>query len=281
MRKSVTLKNGRVYHFNNMKIMGILNTTPDSFFAGSRVKLDSSALEKAKEMIKNGAEILDIGGESTRPGSDPVDVEEEIARVVPLIKEIRNINKDVLISVDTYRAKTAEEAIKAGADIINDISGLTFDDNMADVIRKYNVPIIIMHIKGTPKDMQKDPHYDNVIEEMKEFFRDRIDYALEKGISEDKIILDPGVGFGKNYDHNIESIKKIEEFYTFDMPILLAVSRKTTIGVALGNLPPEERLEGTMAITCYAALKGIEMIRVHDVLENCRAARMAEVLRDE
>ena len=281
MRKSVTLKDGRVYHFNNMKIMGILNTTPDSFFAGSRVKLDSSALEKAKEMIKNGAEILDIGGESTRPGSDPVDVEEEIARVVPLIKEIRNINKDVLISVDTYRAKTAEEAIKAGADIINDISGLTFDDNMADVIRKYNVPIIIMHIKGTPKDMQKDPHYDNVIEEMKEFFRDRIDYALEKGISEDKIILDPGVGFGKNYDHNIEAIKKIEEFYTFDMPILLAVSRKTTIGVALGNLPPEERLEGTMAITCYAALKGIEMIRVHDVLENCRAARMAEVLRDE
>ncbi len=281
MRKSITLKDGRVYHFDNMKIMGILNATPDSFFEGSRVKKDSSALEKAKEMIKNGAEILDIGGESTRPGSDPVDVDEEIARVVPLIKEIRNIDKNVLISVDTYRAKTAEEAIKAGADIVNDISGLTFDDNMADVVKKYNVPIIIMHIKGTPKDMQKDPHYDDVIREMKEFFKDRIDYALEKGISEDKIILDPGVGFGKNYDHNIEVIKKIEDFYTFDMPILLAVSRKTTIGVALGNLPPEERLEGTMAITCYAALKGIEMIRVHDVLENYRAARMTEVLRDE
>ena len=266
---------------NNAYIMGILNVTPDSFSDGGKFDGIDKALKQAEKMIEEGADILDIGGESTRPGSDPVDVEEEIARVVPLIKEIRNINKDVLISVDTYRAKTAEEAIKAGADIINDISGLTFDDNMADVIRKYNVPIIIMHIKGTPKDMQKNPHYDNVVEEMKEFFRDRIDYALEKGISEDKIILDPGIGFGKNYDHNIEAMKKIEEFYTFDMPILLAVSRKTTIGVALGNLPPEERLEGTMAITCYAALKGIEMIRVHDVLENCRAARMAEVLRDE
>ncbi|KMT20893.1 dihydropteroate synthase [Clostridium cylindrosporum] len=281
MRKNITLKDGKVYNFDNMKIMGILNATHNSFYEESRVSSLSSAVEKAKEMIANGADILDIGGESTKPGSDPVDVDEEIQRVVPLIKEIRKVNKDVLISVDTYRAKTAEEAIKAGADIINDISGLTFDDRMADVVRDYDVPVIIMHIKGTPKDMQQNPQYDDVVKEMKEFFRDRIDYAISKGIKEDKIMLDPGIGFGKLYEHNIEAMKKIEEFYEFDMPILLAVSRKTTIGVALGNLPPEERLEGTMAITCYAALKGIEMIRVHDVLENYRAARMAEVLRNE
>lgn len=281
MRKSVTLKNGKVYNFDNMKIMGILNATPNSFFEGSRVSSLEIATKRAMKMIENGADILDIGGESTRPGSDPVDVDEEISRVVPLIKEIRKLNKEVLISVDTYRAKTAEESIKAGADIINDISGLTFDENMADVVKKYDVPVIIMHIKGTPKDMQLNPHYDDLIGEMKEFFEDRIDYALSKGIKIDKIMLDPGVGFGKNYGHNIDVIKKIEEFYSFDMPILLAVSRKNTIGMALGNLPAEERLEGTMAITCYAALKGIEMIRVHDVLENYRAARMTEVLRDE
>lgn len=281
MRKTIVLKDGKVYNFDNMKIMGILNATPNSFFEGSRVQDLELAVEKAKEMIKNGADILDIGGESTRPGSDPVEVDEEINRVVPLIEEIRKFDKNILISVDTYRAETAEAAIKAGADIINDISGLTFDDNMADVIKKYDVPVIIMHIKGTPKDMQKDPHYDDVIGEMKDFFKEQIDYALSKGIAREKIMLDPGIGFGKAYNHNIEAMKKIEEFYEFDMPILLAVSRKTTIGVALGNLPPEERLEGTIAITCYAALKGIEMIRVHDVLENCRAARMSEVLRNE
>ncbi|MEG0372253.1 MAG: dihydropteroate synthase, partial [Clostridium sp.] len=209
------------------------------------------------------------------------DVNEEIARVVPLIREIRKYNKDILISVDTYRSKTAEESIKAGADIINDISGLTFDDNMASIAAKYKVPIIIMHIKGTPKDMQENPYYTDVIKEMKEFFKDRIDYALSKGISRDKIMIDPGIGFGKLYEHNIEIIKKIDEFYEFDMPILLAVSRKGMIGTALGGLKAEERLEGTIAISCYAAQIGIEMVRVHDVLENNRAVRMTEVLRNE
>ncbi|MEG1416598.1 MAG: dihydropteroate synthase [Clostridium sp.] len=281
MRKSVTLKDGKAYNFDNMKIMGILNATPNSFFEGSRVSSVDVAVETALKMIEDGADILDIGGESTRPGSEPVDVDEEISRVVPLIEAIREVNKEVIISIDTYRAKTAEAAILAGADIVNDISGLTFDENMADVVAKYNVPVFIMHIKGTPKDMQNNPHYDDVILEMSQFFEERINYALSKGISRDKIMLDPGIGFGKNYQHNVDIIKNIETFYKFDMPILLAASRKGMIGYALGDLPAEERLEGTMAITCYAADRGIEMIRVHDVKENYRAARMTEVFRNE
>jgi dihydropteroate synthase len=230
-------------------------------------------------MVHDGADILDIGGESTRPGSEPISTEEEISRVVPLIKEIRKINNEVLISVDTYRADTAEEAILSGADIVNDISAMSFDEDMAKVVKKYNVPVILMHIKGTPKDMQKDPHYDDVIMEVSDFFNERINYAQSQGIKRDKLILDPGVGFGKLYEHNIELIKKIDYFYKLDLPILLAVSRKSSIGMALGNLPASERLEGTLAVTCYAALKGVEMVRVHDVLENKRAAMMIEVLK--
>lgn len=275
----ITLKDGTRYNFDKMKIMGIINATPNSFYKDSRANTIGFALEKTKRMIEEGADIIDIGGESTRPGSDPVDVKEEIERVVPLIREIRKLNKDILISVDTYRAETAEEAIKAGADIINDISAMMFDDKMADVISKYEVPIILMHTKGTPKSMQENPHYDDVVEELMQYFDERINYALSKGISKDKVILDPGVGFAKNYNHNIELIKRVAEFHKFDCPILLAVSRKTSIGVALGNVPAEERLEGTIAVTCFAALNNIEMVRVHDVLENKRAATMIEVLK--
>lgn len=275
----ITLKDGSVYNFDNMKVMGILNATDNSFFPGSRVGSVENAVNIAMKMIEDGAEILDIGGESTRPGSDPVTEEQEINRVVPVIEGIRKKNKDILISVDTYRAKTAEEAIKAGADIINDISAMTFDDNMAEVAVKYDAPVILMHIKGTPKDMQKNPHYDDVVGEVRDFFKERIDYAISKGIKRDKIILDPGIGFGKNYDHNIELIKKIDSFYEFNMPILLAVSRKTFIGLALGNIPVEERLEGTIAVSCFAAMKNVDMIRVHDVLENKKAIKMIEVLK--
>lgn len=277
--KHITLKNGRIYEFDKTNVMGILNVTPDSFYEKSRVINIETALNQALKMIEDGADILDIGGESTRPGSDPVGEEEEIRRVVPLIKEIRKINSDILISVDTYRSKTAEEAIRAGADIINDISAMTFDNNMAEVAQKYGVPVVLMHIKGTPKDMQKNPYYEDVIREVSEFFQERIDYCISKGITRDRIILDPGIGFGKLYEHNIELIKNIHEFHRFNLPILLAVSRKSTIGVAIGNLPAEERLEGTIAVSCFAALNNVDIIRVHDVLENKRAIRMVEVLK--
>lgn len=276
--KFVTLKNGTKYYFDRTKIMGIINATPDSFFSGSRNENRDKAVETAMKMIHEGADILDIGGESTRPGSDPVSPEEEMERVVPVIEEIRKANRDILISVDTYRAETAEASIKAGADIINDISAMMFDEVMARVIKKYNVPVILMHTKGTPKNMQINPHYDNVVLELLTYFKERIDYCREKGISEDKLIIDPGIGFGKSYEHNMELIKKIEVFREINLPILLAVSRKSSLGRAVGNLPPEERLEATLAVSCYAAMKGIEMVRVHDVRENKRAIAMIEAI---
>lgn len=275
----VTLRDGRKIEFNNTKIMGILNATPDSFFEGSRVNGVEIALKRALKMIEEGADILDIGGESTRPGSEPVSEEEEIKRVIPVIEAIRKVNKEIVISVDTYRAKTAELAVQAGADIINDISAMMFDEDMVNVVKKYDVPVILMHIKGTPKNMQNNPHYDDVVKEVYEFLDERINFAKNNGISKDKIIVDPGIGFGKLFEHNIELIKNIEKFKELGCPVLLAHSRKSSIGVALGNLPPEERLEGTIAISCYAVLKGIEMVRVHDVKENKRAVKMIEVLR--
>lgn len=275
----IELKDGTIYNFENMKIMGILNATKDSFYPGSRIEDVENAVKRAIKMIEDGADILDIGGESTRPGSEPVTVEEEIERVAPVIKAIRDRDKDILISVDTYRSETAEAAIKAGADIINDISAMTFDEKMADIAVKYNVPIILMHIKGTPKDMQKNPHYDDVVKEVKDFFQERIDYGTDKGIKRNKMILDPGIGFGKNFNHNMELIRKIDSLLVFDLPILLAVSRKSSIGKALGDVPVEERLEGTIAVSCYAAMKDVDMIRVHDVLENKRAIKMIEVLK--
>lgn len=275
----ITLRDGTKYFFDKTKVMGIINATPDSFYSGSRVNDIKSAVTKALKMIEDGADILDIGGESTRPGSDPVSEQEEIERVVPVIEEIRSLNEDVLISVDTYRAKTAEAAIMAGADIINDISAMKFDRDMVQVAKKYNVPIILMHTKGTPKEMQKNPQYKDVVSELKDFFTERLEYCNKNGISGDKVIIDPGVGFGKLYEHNIELIKKIDEFHEFDLPILLAVSRKSSIGTALGNVPPEDRLEGTIAVSCFAAMNNIEMVRVHDVLENKRALTMIEVLK--
>lgn len=275
----ITLRDGRRYVFDKMKVMGILNATPDSFYSNSRVSGVEEGVKRALEMIKNGADIIDVGGESTRPGSEPIGLDEELNRVIPLIEGIRRENKEILISVDTYRAETAKKAIEAGADIINDISGMTFDEDMVKVVKDYNVPIIIMHIKGTPKNMQQNPQYINVLKEVKEYFIERIEYAIENGISKDKIIIDPGIGFGKTYEHNIELIKNIEFFNDLKVPVLLAVSRKSSIGIALGNVPPEERLEGTIAVTCYASMKNVDIIRVHDVLENKRALMMMEALK--
>ncbi|MCX7695913.1 MAG: dihydropteroate synthase [Caloramator sp.] len=275
----ITLKDGTRYNFDRMKVMGILNATPDSFYSNSRVSGVEEGIKRALEMIKNGVDIIDVGGESTRPGSEPVGLDEELNRVIPVIEGIRRENKNILISVDTYRAETAKKAIEAGADIINDISGMTFDKDMVKVVKEYNVPIIIMHIKGTPKNMQQNPQYVNVLKEVKEYFIERIEYAKENGILKDKIIIDPGIGFGKTYEHNIELIKNIDYFNDLEVPILLAVSRKSSIGIALGNVPPEERLEGTLAVTCYASMKNVDIIRVHDVLENKRALMMMEALK--
>lgn len=278
MRKKLKLRNGEYYHFDNMKIMGIINITPNSFFAGSRRMNVEDAVEQARKMKADGADILDIGGESTRPGVDPVAPEEEIERIVPVIEAIKK-EMDILISVDTYHSETAEAALLAGADIINDVTGLRGDPNMAKICAKYDAPIIIMHMKKDLKTMQKDIHYDDFMGEVYDYFKDQIDFAIQEGNDPERLILDPGVGFAKSFDNNIEIIQKLETFYDFDLPILLAVSRKTFIGKILGGSPPEDRLEGTIAISCWAAERGIEMIRVHDVKENCNAIRVMEALK--
>ena len=252
---------------------------PDSFYEDSRKNSIEEALKTAEKMLKEGAEILDIGGESTRPGSDPVNEEEEIKRVVPVIKEIKNKFKDAIISIDTYRANTAKAAIEAGADIVNDISAMKYDENMVKVVKEYNVPVILMHVKGKPKDMQIDPVYEDLMKEIHIYFNERIDYCKSHGITEHKIILDPGIGFGKTVEHNLKLMNRIEKLKSFNLPVLLAASRKATIGKVLGNLPTEERLEGTIALSCLAVDAGLQMVRVHDVKENIRAIRMLEAVR--
>lgn len=276
--KHIVLKDGQIKKFEQMDMMGIINVTPNSFFEGSRTYNHKDAINRAEKLISEGAKFLDVGGESTRPGSDPVEIEEEINRVCPVIKEIKKNHPDILIAVDTYNAKTAREAIKNGADIVNDISGLSFDKDMVKVVKEENVPVIIMHIKGQPKTMQKDPHYDNVVEEVYEFLEKQINYAKENGIGKEKIIIDLGIGFGKNYDHNIELLKNIDYFDKLGLPHLLAVSRKRFIGETLKEDDPEDRLYGTIAITLYAKSKGIEIARVHDVKENYEAVKMYEAL---
>ncbi|AEM74700.1 dihydropteroate synthase [Caldicellulosiruptor acetigenus] len=258
-------------------VMGIINVTPDSFYEGSRVQVEK-VTQRALQMIQDGADVLDIGGESTRPFSEPVPEEEELKRVIPAIEAIREVDKNIPISIDTYKSRVAQKAIEAGADIINDISGGTFDKEMFYVAAHYNVPIVIMHIKGTPKDMQKNPYYEDVIEEILQFFEQRIEQALKAGVKLENIILDPGIGFGKRLEDNLEILRRCEEFKVLGRPILIGASRKSVIGHVLGNLPPEERLEGTLAISVICAQKKIEFVRVHDVKENKRAILMTQAI---
>jgi len=268
LRKEYISPHGRKISFNEgILIMGVLNVTPDSFYDGGRYLRLSDALRRVEKMINEGAHIIDVGGESTRPGSSPVSCEEEADRVIPVIEEIRR-NFDVFISIDTYKSSVAEEAISSGADMINDISGLTFDKKMADLVASDNIPVVVSHIKGTPKDMQKNPYYEDPVKEIKQFLEKRVALLKEKGAYQ--IIIDPGIGFGKRVSDNIEIIKNIREFKKLGYPVLIGHSRKSFIGYLLGNLPPEERLEGTLAITAYLAMKEVNILRVHDVKENVR-----------
>ncbi len=268
---------GKVFHENEKPlIMGILNLTPDSFYDGGKYSSPDDAYRKASEMISEGVSIIDVGGMSTRPGSEEIDIEEEIKRTNPIIKKIKK-NNDVLVSIDTYRSRVAEKAIDAGADIINDISGLMLDNKMKNVVASNNADIIIMHMKGTPRDMQTNPVYEDVVEEIYSFFYSQINYAVEAGIDREKIIIDPGIGFGKTVNDNYTILKNIEEFKSLNMPVMIGASRKSFIGAVL-KLLPEERLEGSLAIASYCALKGIDILRVHDVRETIRAAKVINAI---
>ncbi|MCX7820099.1 MAG: dihydropteroate synthase [Brevinematales bacterium] len=254
----------RKLYYDHPILMGILNLTEDSFFDGGRYKSLDMALKHTEEMIKYGAEIIDVGGESTRPGAEPVPEEEEMDRVIPVVDRIAR-EFDVVISVDTYKSNVAEEALKNGAEIINDISGFGFDSRMKSVIKNYNAIGVIMHIKGTPKTMQQNPVYTDVVSEVYQYFIDRIEDAVNSGINKNNLIIDPGIGFGKKLEHNIALMKNLEDFKKIGLPILLGVSRKSIIGALLDGVSPEERLNGTLAANLCGYLKGANILRIHDV----------------
>lgn len=251
------------FDFNrNFYLMAVLNITPDSFSDGGKYFNAESAAKRAREMIDEGADIIDIGGESTRPGAQPVDEEEEVRRVIPVINEIREFS-DIPISVDTYKSKVAHDAIKSGADIVNDISGLQFDAKMIRVLKEFDVPVVVMHIKGTPKDMQKNPQYNDLMREMLEYFEERIKTLRESGV--EKIIIDPGIGFGKKYEDNLKILNNLNEFTVFGLPVLVGSSRKSFIGTALSGRDVNDRLYGSLAAGATALLNGASILRVHDV----------------
>ena len=255
-------------------VMGILNVTPDSFCDGGKHLKVEEALSAALQMIEDGANIIDVGGESTRPGADPVDLETELNRVIPVIKAIRK-NSDIPISIDTYKSIVAEEALKSGAELVNDISGLIFDPDMAKIIKQYDAAVALMHIKGTPRDMQNDPKYANLIDEIMKFLSESIQTAINSGITRNKIIIDPGIGFGKTVEDNYKILRYLSEFLSLGQPILLGLSRKSFIGKLL-DLPVDERLEGSLASMAVAIMKGAGIVRVHDVKESVRAVKVVD-----
>jgi len=259
-------------------VMGILNVTPDSFFDGGRYLRQDAALRRVEKMVQEGVDVIDIGGESTRPGSQSVSLRQELKRVIPLIRRAEELFK-VPLCVDTYKAQVAREAIEAGARMINDISGLRFDKEMARVAASYNVPVVIMHIRGTPRIMQRNPRYENLIEEIISYLRKGIDIALAAGVSLGNIIVDPGIGFGKTVRHNLQIIKNLAELKTLGRPILIGISRKSFIGKVL-NLPPEERFEGGLTAVSLAVLAGARIIRTHDVKSTRRVVDMVQAILD-
>ena len=261
-------------HQSYALIMGILNMTPDSFSDGGQFKSHNKAIDHALKMVEEGANIIDIGGESTRPGAEAVQLEEELSRTIPIIEAIR-LKSDCLISIDTYKSKVATAALAAGADMVNDISGLTFDHNMASLVAERNVPVIIMHIKGKPGDMQKNPNYDNLIKEIKAFFEVQIAIAKKAGIDSGNIILDPGIGFGKRLEDNFEIIRELGQISTMGYPVLLGPSRKSFIGFTL-DLPIEERIEGTLASITAGVINGARIVRVHDIRATRRTLTITE-----
>ncbi|MCX7615053.1 MAG: dihydropteroate synthase [Clostridiales bacterium] len=248
-------------------IMGILNRTPDSFSDGGKYSDLDHAVKHVMTMVSDGADIIDIGGESTRPGSEPVNETEEMNRVVPLVLEISK-HCSIPISIDTYHAKTAEAAIKAGAGLVNDVWGLKADPDMAHVAAQYDIPVCIMHNR-------KSADYQNLIEDMKRDLSESIEIALKSGIKTENIILDPGIGFSKTYEHNLKVMQSLEVFKEFHYPLLLGISRKSIIGLTL-NLPIDERVEGTIALNTLGIMKGVDIIRVHDVKQNRRASVMTD-----
>jgi dihydropteroate synthase len=261
-------------------LMGILNITPDSFSDGGEFNNLDAALSQARNMVNSGVDIIDIGGQSTRPGAEEITETEELTRVIPIIKAIRQ-ELSIPISIDTTRANVAQTSIKAGANLVNDISGATFDPQMLSVVASLDVPIVLMHIRGTPKNMQELTDYEDVVEEVYQFLASRIDVALALGIKRSRLLIDPGIGFAKTYPQNIQLLKNLSRFRSLEVPILVGVSRKSFIGRILDKNNPKDRVWGTAAACCAAIAQGAHVLRVHDVPEIYDVCRVADTLLRE
>lgn len=257
---------------NKTYVMGILNCTPDSFSDGGKFNTIDNALKHTEEMIKEGADIIDVGGESARPGYTMISDEEEIARVVPVIERIK-ANFDIPVSIDTYKSGVADAAVSAGADLINDIWGCKYDKQIASVIAKRNVPCCLMH----NRNLEKQPYGTDVMNDILKDIQESIDIAIQEGVDKNKIITDPGIGFGKTLEHNLLVMNQVERLKELGYPVLLGTSRKSMIGLTL-NVPSDERVEGTIVTTVMGVMKGCAIIRVHDVLANKRAVIMTEAI---
>lgn len=253
--------------------MGILNVTPDSFSDGGLYLQPEKAYSRAMKMVEEGADIIDVGGVSTRPGSHPVSLKEEMQRVIPVVEKLAK-KKRLVLSIDTFRSKVAEECLQLGADMINDVTALRGDPRMAEVVARYKIPVVLMHMQGTPRTMQMAPTYTDVIKEISDFLKERIRFAVKEGVDGENILVDPGIGFGKTVPHNLEIFKNLEAFKSLGKPIVLGPSRKSVIGKVL-DLPTPERLEGTAAVVAIAVWKGVNILRVHDVKPMARVVQMA------
>ena len=275
--KKFLIKNREFDLFNKSYTMAILNITPDSFSDGGNYLKEEDSIKRILKIIEEGADIIDIGAESSRPGSLPVSLEEELDRIIPVLEALKDI--EIPISIDTYKAKVAEEAIKRGATIINDISGFKKDKDMAKVVAESGVYCVLMHMRKNPLDMHENPHYKNVVEEVMKELQESIKIAKDAGVSDDKIILDPGIGFAKDYEHNLELLKNIKEFEKLGYPLLLGVSRKRFIGTIL-DAEAHERLEGSLAATSYIASKVPAIMRVHDVSETVKVLKVINAINN-
>lgn len=269
----------RKYNGRRPLLMGILNVTPDSFSDGGKYFDAERATARALEIQEEGADILDIGGESSRPGAEPVSIEEELARVTPVLEAIMP-SISIPVSIDTTRAAVAERALELGASMVNDISALSFDPHMADVVCSYGCPVVLMHMAGNPRTMQKSPHYENVVEEILQFFHDRISYAVGCDIPRSRIFVDPGIGFGKTVEHNLSILRHIGRFHETGCPILIGASRKKMIELITGA-PLEERDWGTAALTAWCVFQGVEIQRIHSVKAMRQVCAMAAALGEQ
>ncbi len=272
----IKLKNSTLFFGERCYIIGVINRTPDSFSDGGRFSQHQIAIDHALHMVDAGADIIDIGGESTRPGSAPVSLDDELERVIPLIEALR-AQSTVAISIDTSKAEVARQALNAGADIVNDISALSFDPDMAGVVAQSGAPVILMHIRKTPADMQIDIHYDDLIEDILSYFRERIAFAELAGIQPTQIIIDPGIGFGKTTDQNYQLLRELHRFLELERPILLGTSRKSFLSQIV-NKPASERVWATAATVACGIWAGADLVRVHDVEEMHDVVRITEAI---